>query len=652
MSTVTTTVVVVVPCLFVAACGEGPQESPSSVAGTWMVTLYQDDGTAIEPPEYVVVTESGSAIELADVTDPEDILATGDVDGDTLTLVGTRPGAPEVRHGIIGRNTLTADVDSDFSGMLLTWSAERIQPPQIENGAVVADSVALINDDSENAGASALTDSGLAHLNAAASSLLPMGTEPTGPLGDATNTCTKQNGAGVTCPAPGAQREGITVCTTQNWGLSEIRDLANRVAFADDANIFPGAVLQGQAFSEGNFVRVNAARAGGTLLLSGLALENGAYSTAVDAMTPSEVKDGIAAIIGPDSNVQGTAAQLSLDVQSAYSSDQLAFSFGVDGRYGGASLNTAFNLDQKKTSNTVVLKFTQVYYTVSYEPPDGTPRTIFFRDGDEFTDPDSTIGPGNPPLYVSSVSYGRQIFFAMTSEYSANEMSAVLQGAYSNAAGSLKVSSGATYAEVAASSQVSYVVRGGSAGLAVQPINAGSPDQMYAKIQDLIAEQKAANYSSSNPGVVVAYTAKYIQTRRVARMSYSVTYDQSDCRFLAAVPYNIEFQAWNIDDDVYVWKTSVNDANRIFYTNGDSGEVNLTGTIGSEGEQFIIKVGNAGCFQSRADLAVTVDGQQKWRLSMNHNWWCDCGWQVDTHLTVNKNTGAVTETYRWVAYGG
>src|SRR5690606_26762368 len=75
-----------------------------------------------------------------------------------------------------------------------------------------------------------------------------------------------------------------------------------------------------------------------------------------------------------------------------------------------------------------------------------------------------------PPVYVSSVTYGRMVVFTFESEYSSTEMGAALDFAYS---GGVDVSGdvSVTYKDIISKSKITAFILGGDAGSAVKTID-------------------------------------------------------------------------------------------------------------------------------------------------------------------------------------
>jgi thiol-activated cytolysin len=125
-----------------------------------------------------------------------------------------------------------------------------------------------------------------------------------------------------------------------------------------------------------------------------------------------------------------------------------------------------------------------------------------------------------PPVYVSSITYGRMVVFTFESEYSDEEMGAALDFAYSGGAdvsGQVSVS----YKDIISNSKITAFILGGDAGTAVQAIDS------YDALIDFI--KAGGNYSKDSPGAAIAYKLNYLKDNSPARMSETTNYDVKTC---------------------------------------------------------------------------------------------------------------------------
>ena len=165
------------------------------------------------------------------------------------------------------------------------------------------------------------------------------------------------------------------------------------------------------------------------------------------------------------------------------------------------------------------------------------------------------------------------IFFLVESEFDAEDVMASLDAAYNGLGANVEVRAGLTRKEIMSKTNIYYHVIGGDAGLALKPIDTVSPEQMYAAVKNFIADKEAARFSASNPGVPIAYTLRYLSTRDVARMSYSVTYGHQDCEAVlkALADVTVTFDTVHIIDDADHpgWAKGKGDIRLRFKVNGE-----------------------------------------------------------------------------------
>ena len=137
-----------------------------------------------------------------------------------------------------------------------------------------------------------------------------------------------------------------------------------------------------------------------------------------------------------------------------------------------------------------------------------------------FKDVKAQIDATNPPLYVASVTYGRMVVFTFESEYSAEELNAALEFAYSggvDVSGNVSV----TYKDIISSSKITAFILGGSGGMAAKTIDS------YDALIDFI--KAGGDYSKDSPGAPIAYKLSYLKDNSPGRMSFTTDYDVKDC---------------------------------------------------------------------------------------------------------------------------
>jgi thiol-activated cytolysin len=202
-----------------------------------------------------------------------------------------------------------------------------------------------------------------------------------------------------------------------------------------------------------------------------------------------------------------------------------------------------------------VVRYTQAYYTVDLDAP-ATPSALF-AEGVTLADVQAKLDDRRPPVYVSSVTYGRMVLFTFESKYSAEEMSAALEFAYSagtDVSGDVSV----TYKDIISQSTITAFILGGDAGAAVQTIDSYEALIRYIK--------SGGNYSRESPGAPIAYKLSYLKDNSPARMSFTTDYEVKDC-VRVSQKVRVMLQSIAVDD-----------------AGGDSGDdLELYGRITAEG---------------------------------------------------------------------
>jgi thiol-activated cytolysin len=317
--------------------------------------------------------------------------------------------------------------------------------------------------------------------------------------------------------ASAAERDGDYSCTTTN--LKETRNYDEIVAYAANSDsLYPGAIVSADSVVSGLFTQIVLPRAPATISVS---LENleGAKTATIENPSLSTYRDALSGIL--DSSITGsTPADLYSEIEEVHSEEQLNMALGVQASWGlgVASLKSSFDFSNQEIRSRYVVKYTQTYYTVDLDAP-AAPSAVF--DGNvTLDDVKAKMDDARPPAYVASVTYGRMVLFTFESEYSAEEMGAALDFAYSggvDVSGNVSV----TYKDILSNSKITAYILGGDAGTAVQTID--SYDALIAFIKS------GGNYSKESPGAPIAYKLRYLKDNSPARMSMTDDYDVKDC---------------------------------------------------------------------------------------------------------------------------
>jgi len=320
----------------------------------------------------------------------------------------------------------------------------------------------------------------------------------------------------ASAPSP-ASREGDYSCTTTD--VAETRQYDRVVAYAANSDsMWPGAMVAGESVQNGLFTQVVLDRAP---LAFSVSLENiaGPRSGVMEHPSLSAFREQIGGILAADTT-GATPANIYSEIEEVHSQEQLSLALGASASWLGSAASIAASFDWQDTQvrSRYLVRFTQAYYTIDIDQP-GVPSD-FLAPSVTIDDVTERAGPGNPPLYVSSITYGRMIVFTFESDYSAEELGAALSFVYEGGA-SVSGDVSVTYQDIVSSAKITAYILGGSGGEAARAVDS------YDALVELI--HSGGDYSRQSPGMPIAYKLAYLADNSPGRISLTEDYQVQDC---------------------------------------------------------------------------------------------------------------------------
>ena len=283
--------------------------------------------------------------------------------------------------------------------------------------------------------------------------------------------------------------------------------------------LWPGSMLRGDSVYSGRLTPLVLARAPLKFSVSLESLGGGARSATLASPSLSSYRDAVGQILAQQ--VSGsTPARISAEIEEVASEEQLAVALGAAvSAPVVASVKAGFHFNDTTARSRFVVKFFQLYYTVDVDPP-GLPHE-FFAPSVTVDDVASVVGAENPPVYVSSIGYGRQVVFTFESSLSKSELSAALDFVYR---GGVEVSGSVslTHAEVLSNTKSTAFILGGDGGGAAMAA-IGNLEQLRAFISE------GGNYSKDSPGAAIAYKLSYVRDHTAVQVAYASSFEQRTC---------------------------------------------------------------------------------------------------------------------------
>ncbi len=404
----------------------------------------------------------------------------------------------------------------------------------------------------------------------------------------------------------------------------------------DSGAIWPGALVQGQGVLDGKLAVIPVARAPMTLSVD-LAIPD--PNVTIDDPYSGSVRAAVSVLQrAADQRLGGidvVPATMSYVREESFSFDQAMLSIGVSVNYAGplagAGLDASFATQRQVGAHTIIVKFFQPMYTIRMaDDRIATPADLFAPavSVQDLQQQESLgrLGLDNPPLLVTSVTYGRMMVFTMTSTEvdSAQRLMAAVSAVYGNFSGSAAIDKADL--EILKSSRIDMKVFGGQQDSALEAIRSGDLSQFFTRAE-------AAN------AVPLSYQVRQLNGKPVT-FSDATTFRAQRCNEQAAPKpvHTYVVRLSNIDDDAYVY---VNGA-LVKRQKGGSVRLLINPRMGTGNNTLEIVLGNGGCFASSLNMAIDVDGVQKVTRGY-YSSFATCGYQLDWKYTINKDTGVVKQ---------
>jgi hypothetical protein len=319
----------------------------------------------------------------------------------------------------------------------------------------------------------------------------------------------------------GAAKGTYFLCSTQQYSLENNASSYVMGNYSD--YVYPGALIQGDSLApDSQGLRpITAARGPGELVLNIIGGGEGHYSTRIKKVTNATVLNAINNdLLGNYKG--GTPASISYKIVQIYSQDQLAVEMGAN--YPGIDFSSHLTLNQTSIGSSFLIELNQAFFTISFTPPD-TPAGFFKAKKVKLGVLRQQIGPGNPPLYISSVTYGRRFYLLFQSNQFISN-----QDFKSSFDDDISGSTTTHAHNIFSKTTVTGYAVGGSASAAMSALISTKPQQGSDAMKALRAYfVEDASYSKANPPVPVSFQLNLVKDNSTVAMRSTAQYTQRNC---------------------------------------------------------------------------------------------------------------------------
>jgi len=175
--------------------------------------------------------------------------------------------------------------------------------------------------------------------------------------------------------------------------------------------IWPGAALQGRSIQSPVPDRIVAKRSSGTVIINNI---TGAEvsSIHVGEVTHSNIINAANEIIR--NQPQSFPANLQIGIEHVRSSEELALKLRANASFFSLfSASSKFEVSKDEQVSSFLVTLNQSFYTLVFERPSSI--RDFFHEEVTVDDLRAFVGENNPPVYISSVTYGRVFYLLIES---------------------------------------------------------------------------------------------------------------------------------------------------------------------------------------------------------------------------------------------
>ena len=205
-------------------------------------------------------------------------------------------------------------------------------------------------------------------------------------------------------------------------------------------------------------------------------------------------------------------ARMQYESTSAYSMNQLKAKFGSDFEKVGVNLKIDFEAVNKGEKQVEVVDFKQIYYTANFDAPKN-PSDVFAPGVTVDQLKARGIDEKTPPVYVSSVSYGRQMYVKFETTSKSTELKAAINAVIKG----VPIKPESEWARVLKNTTVTVSIVGGNTDGAARVVT-GTVEDLKKLIQE------GATFSTQNPAVPISYKTAFLKDNQVATIQSSTDY--------------------------------------------------------------------------------------------------------------------------------
>ncbi|KXT76679.1 thiol-activated cytolysin family protein [Streptococcus sp. DD12] len=332
---------------------------------------------------------------------------------------------------------------------------------------------------------------------------------------DKTNILTRQGETVENVPATSTQEKNGEFVVVEKTKKTLSTGTSDVSVNGNDA-IYVGALLKAdQSLLENQPTLISVPRQKATISIDLPGLVGKQSSLSVKP-TASQVQDAVNTLVANwqsnHAGSQATPARMQYEMTSAYSMNQVKAKLGLDFEKIGAPLKIDFEAVNKGEKQIEIVDFKQIYYTVTMDAPEN-PADVFDAKVSVTDLKRRGVDAKTPPVYVSSVSYGRQMYVTFETTSKSTEFKAAIGALIKG----VTIAPGTEWAHALKDVKVKAVILGGNAQGAARVVTGD-----IETLKELIRE--GASFSAQSPAVAISYKTAFLKDNATATFKNHTDY--------------------------------------------------------------------------------------------------------------------------------
>ncbi|WER13856.1 thiol-activated cytolysin family protein [Elizabethkingia miricola] len=298
--------------------------------------------------------------------------------------------------------------------------------------------------------------------------------------------------------------------------------------------MWPGNLIQGNSIKTGELAAIPVSGNGRNPIevkVDAFALGSANSSSKIlEAPTAGSVQTALEKILeGYHTSGTKFPADYSIDIRRAFNSKQLQLALNVGFTGKSVALSASFGLNFKKNKTYYAVTLKQRFFNVSVNPDKTGLQGDFGWIKKDYPQSEVSkfMSESNPPVYISSVTYGRLYALVYESDENSLKIEQALKFAYNNPKASISVEQKSEYSSILQNSKV-YVKQFGGNATAGLESSLGSFAGNFDSVRDFIV--KGAEVSKDNPGYPIEYTAVNVNSNLPVTIKVEENVKYSECK--------------------------------------------------------------------------------------------------------------------------